>query len=123
MLLGELLTTTATPVYTPATPRTGQKMVLNFDVLQIDATSGQSLAIDFEHKNIEDSAWTAYSGGTWYPAGRGSPFTNKSTNSSANAETYVMENPKELVRVKLTLSGAQASARVFIFSPQAAAPF
>lgn len=102
MLIGELIQTSATAVYSPPVPRGGAAGLFAVDALQV-STGSPSLAVDIEHKNYADTSWTT--------AGSFSAIT------ATGLSTQYVSGLKEEVRLKFTMSGAGEWERIFVLDP------
>lgn len=87
---------TGTPQYSPTFPRGGNAALFSVEVFAADA--GTSLDAVFEHKNVEDTAWTTLASLT-------------AMTSGVNSVTAVAV--KEQIRIAYTVNGASASASVY----------
>ena len=102
MMIGELIQTSTTPVYSPPVPRGGDAGLFAIDALQV-STGSPSLAVDVEHKNYSDTSWTT--------AGAFAAITATGVTSKH------ISGLKEQVRLKFTMSGSGDWERIFVLEP------
>lgn len=102
MLIGELIQTSTTPVYSPPVPRGGDTGLFAIDALQV-STGSPSLAVEIQHKNYSETSWGS--------AGAFSAIT------ATGLSTQSVSGLKEQVRLKFTMSGSGDWERIFVLDP------
>ncbi len=100
MLLGELVFSNSDAVLSATDARPAKDATFSVNVTQISGTS-PSLAIAIEHKNSDEDTWSTVDSFTAITA--------------KGVYTKAVTGLKEQVRLKLTMSGTNAWARVFTY--------
>jgi hypothetical protein len=91
MLIGEyIMRLTGLDQFSSPFGRGGQNAVFSIDVLDVPA-NGAALAIDVEHKNLEDTTWTT--------------LGSFSSITSTGVKTLGVTGAKEMLRFNYSLSG------------------
>jgi len=96
-----------TALYSPSFPRGGEAALFSVEVLA--KIGSPSLAIDVEHKNTEDTAWSS--------AGA---FTSITTLGVASQD---ISGLKEEIRIKFTMTGTDGDAFNVLFPEPAWRPY
>lgn len=102
MLIGQYIKRlTGLNQFSPPFPRGGQGVVIAIDVL--DAPANSSLAVDVEHKNLEDTAWAT--------------LVSFATISTTGLKTAEATGCKEMLRLNYRVSLGTATTTFYIDVP------
>src|SRR5262245_58576907 len=108
MLIGEyIMRLTGLDQFSAPFGRGGQNAMFSLDVLDVPA-NGAALAIDVEHKNLEDTTWTT--------------LGSFSSITSTGVKTLTATAIKEMLRFNYSISGGSGAAAADAFYINTLAP-
>jgi hypothetical protein len=104
MILGELLFSHSTEVYSGIDPRPAKDATFSFNITQVSSSGSPSLTIKIYTKNVDEDSW-------------GTAVGTISNITTTGIQSVAVTGLKEQVKVGYTMGGTNAWCRVLTYAP------